>query len=64
MMTHLNLAVIAYRLVNTIRHQLKVKGIHHNWSNLVRIMNSQKAVTATILDKQGTEDFNPEMQQT
>jgi transposase len=53
MMAHLNLAVIAYQLVNTIRHQLKAKGIHHNWSNLVRIMNSQKAVTATMLDKQG-----------
>jgi transposase len=53
MMAHLNLAVIAYQLVNTIRYQLKAKGIHHNWSNLVRIMNSQKAVTATMLDKQG-----------
>jgi transposase len=56
-MAHLNLAVIAYQLVNTIRHQLKAKGIHHDWSNLVRIMNSQKAVTATMLDKQGRKIF-------
>lgn len=56
-MAHLNLAVIAYQLVNTIRYQLKAKGIHHNWSNLVRIMNSQKAVTATMLDKQGRKIF-------
>ncbi len=56
-MAHLNLAVIAYQMVNTIRHQLKAKGIHHDWSNLVRIMNSQKAVTATMLDKQGRKIF-------
>jgi len=52
-MAHLNLAVIAYQMVNTIRFQLKSKGIHHSWSNIVRIMNSQKAVTASMLDKQG-----------
>jgi transposase len=52
-MAHLNLAVIAYQMVNTIRYQLKAKGIHHSWSHLVRIINSQKAVTATMLDKQG-----------
>ncbi len=56
-MAHMNLAVMAYQLVNTIRHQLKAKGIHHNWSHLVRIMNSQKAVTATMLDKQGRKIF-------
>jgi transposase len=49
---HLNLAVLAYQLVNTIRFQLKAKGIHHDWSHLVRIMNTQKAVTVTMLDKQ------------
>ena len=49
---HLNLAVLAYQLVNTIRFQLKAKGINHDWSHLVRIMNTQKAVTVTMLDKQ------------
>ena len=52
-LAHLNLAVIAYQMVNTIRYQLKSKGIHHSWSNIVRIMNSQKAVTATMMNKQG-----------
>ena len=52
-MAHLNLAVIAYQMVNTIRYQLKSKGIHYSWSNIVRIMNSQKVVTASMLDKQG-----------
>jgi len=52
-LAHLNLAVLAYQLVNTIRYQLKAKGIHYDWSHLVRIMDTQKAVTATLLDKQG-----------
>jgi transposase len=64
---HLNLAVMAYQLVNTIRHQLKAKGIHHDWSHLVRIMNTQKAATVTMLDKQGRKLYirkcsNPEQQ--
>jgi transposase len=52
-MAHLNLAVLAYQVVNAIRHQLKARNIHHDWSHLVRIMNTQKAVTVTMLDKQG-----------
>lgn len=54
---HLNLAVMAYQVVNTIRYRLKAKGIHHDWSNLVRIMNTQKAVTVTMLDKQSRKLF-------
>jgi len=50
-MAHLYLAVLAYQMVNTIRYQLKAKGIHHNWSHIVRIMNTQKAATMTMLDK-------------
>lgn len=48
MMAHLFLAVLAYQLVSTIRYQLKVKGIHHDWSHIVRIMNTQKAATVTM----------------
>jgi len=35
------------------------KGINHDWSHIVRIMNSQKAVTVTIpkLPKITTSDF-------
>ena len=47
-MAHLFLAVLAYQMVNTIRYQLKAKGIHHDWSNIVRIMNTQKAATVTM----------------
>jgi hypothetical protein len=50
---HLNLAILAYQVVNTIRYQLKLKNINHDWSNIVRIMNTQKAVTSTILNNQG-----------
>lgn len=46
-MAHLHLGLLAYWLVNTIRHQLKNKGINHGWKEIVRIMNTQKAVTTT-----------------
>ena len=44
---HLHLAILAYWVVNTIRHQLKKKGIKHQWNEIVRLMNTQKAVTTT-----------------
>ena len=50
-MAHLFLAVLAYQLVSTIRYRLKAKGIHHNWSHIVRIMNTQKGATVTMQDK-------------
>src|SRR5450759_5773037 len=47
-MAHLHLGLLAYWLVSTIRYQLKQQGIHHDWSEIVRIMNTQKSVTTTI----------------
>jgi len=47
-MAHLHLGLIAYWLVSTIRYQLKLQGINNNWSEIVRIMNTQKMVTTTI----------------
>lgn len=44
-MAHLHLGLLAYWLVNTVRHQLKKKGIHSGWREIVRTMNTQKAVT-------------------
>ena len=44
-MAHLHLGLLAYWLVNTIRHQLKQYGIHSGWREIVRTMNTQKAVT-------------------
>jgi len=46
-MAHLHLAILAYWVVNTIRHQLKEKGINHQWNEIIRLMNTQKAVTTT-----------------
>lgn len=39
---HLFLGVLAYSIVNTVLRKLKKQGIHHGWSNIIRIMNTQK----------------------
>jgi len=44
-MAHLHLGLLAYWVVTTVRHQLKKKGIHSGWREIVRTMNTQKAVT-------------------
>ncbi len=46
-MAHLHLGILAYWLVNTIRHQLKAKGVNSNWSEIVRMANTQKVITTT-----------------
>lgn len=45
---HIHLGVLAYMVVNTIRYKLKQKGIHHDWRNIIRIMNTQKIVTTSM----------------
>ena len=45
---HIHLGVLAYMVVNTIRYRLKQQNIHHDWSNIVRIMNTQKVVNSSI----------------
>ena len=47
-MAHLHLGLLAYWVVNTIRHQLKQKNIRNEWRDIVRIMNTQKIVTTTM----------------
>jgi transposase len=44
---HLHLGLLAYWLVNTVRFQLKQKGITDDWQEIVRIANTQKMVTTT-----------------
>lgn len=46
---HLFLAILAYQLVAPIRYQLKQQGIHHGWSNIVQIMNSQKVANIHLV---------------
>lgn len=47
-MAHLHLGLLAYWVVNTIRYQLKQRGIKNEWRDIVRIMNTQKMVTTTM----------------
>ena len=44
-MAHLHLGLLAYWVVNTIRHQLKNQENNSGWREIVRVMNTQKAVT-------------------
>ena len=46
-MAHLHLGILAYWLVNTIRHQLKGQGINSGWQEIVRIGNTQKMITTS-----------------
>lgn len=53
-MAHLHLGILAYWLVNTVRHQLKKEKITHSWREIVRIGNTQKAIT-TIAQKENSQ---------
>ena len=44
-MAHLHLGLLAYWIVNTVRFQLKKQGINSGWREIVRTMNTQKAVS-------------------
>lgn len=52
---HLNLGLLAYWLVNTIRCNLKQDGIHSDWKELTRIGNTQKVITTSGYNKAGKE---------
>jgi len=45
---HIYQTILAYQLVNTIRYMLKGKGIHHDWTNVVRIMGTQTVQTLEL----------------
>jgi transposase len=47
-MAHLHLGLMAYWLVATIRYQLKQKDFHEDWTEIVRIMSTQRCVTSRI----------------
>lgn len=50
---HMFFGLLAYWIVNTIRYQLKQTGMNHYWTEIVRIMSTQKAVTSTAINKLG-----------
>jgi len=45
---HIYLTILAYQLVNTIKYMLKAKGIKYNWTNILRIMNTQTIQTIIL----------------
>ncbi len=45
---HIYLTILAYQLVNTIRHMLKEKGLNHDWKNIIRIMSTQTIQTLML----------------
>lgn len=51
-MAHLNLGLLAYWIVNTIRHQLKIKKIKHDWREIIRISNTQKMVKSSVINNE------------
>lgn len=50
---HLHLGLLAYWLVSTIRYQLKQKGFNFEWREIVRVMNTQKCVTTSVVNING-----------
>ena len=45
---HIYLTILAYQLVNTIRHMLREKGIRYDWKNILRIMSTQTIQTIEL----------------
>jgi transposase len=50
---HIHLGLMAYWILNTVRHQLKNKGIASDWRELMRVMNTQKCVTTSMTNDKG-----------
>lgn len=50
---HLHLGLLAYWLVNSLRFKLKVHGINNQWSEIVRIGNTQKILTTYGTNRAG-----------
>lgn len=44
---HLHLGILAYWIVNTIRYQLKAKGIKDDWQEIKRKASTQKVITTS-----------------
>jgi len=50
---HLFITVLAYQLVQTIRHKLKAAGETMSWTRLREILSVQRRVTATFQQRDG-----------
>ncbi len=47
------ITVLAYHLVQTLRSQLKIQGMHNSWQTLRKKMENQQRVTATFKCENG-----------
>lgn len=47
---HLFFGLLSYWIVNTIRHKLKQYGINHYWTEIKRILSTQKAITTEAVN--------------
>ena len=50
---HLFFGLLAYWIVNTIRYKLKQKGYTSYWTEIVRVMSTQKAITTEAVNALG-----------
>lgn len=50
---HLFLGLLSYWIVNTIRYRLKQTSMTHYWTEIVRIMSTQKAITTEATNALG-----------
>ncbi len=54
---HIYQTILAYQLVNTIRYLLKQKNINYDWTNILRIMNTQHISTVEVKTENKTIGF-------
>ena len=50
---HLFISILAYHLLNTVRHQLKEEGIHESWESLRELLDTQCRITTSLQLKNG-----------
>ena len=50
---HIFITLMAYHLVQTLRYQLKAKGIHDSWQTIRRTMENQQRITVILQRKDG-----------
>lgn len=50
---HIFITLIAYHLVQTLRHQLKAKKINNSWQTIRRTMENQQRVTVILQREDG-----------
>lgn len=54
---HLFITLLAYHLVQSIRYQLKEKGIQYSWQSIRNLMSSQQRVTLSMPTKEGVQIY-------